>query len=131
WLLIGCPIGRILRWVFDITSHGIRVTPGTNRRLNAIVLVAAGVIISSAAGFLLLPRVSAHKIDKSIAVLPFENLSKDEENAFFASGVQDEILTDLAKLAELKVISRTSEMKHKSGSEHTLPDIQKPLGRAP
>src|SRR5437773_2084445 len=104
-LLIGFPIALILGWVFDITSHGIRVTPGTHRRLNAIVLVAAGVIISSAAGFLLLPRVSAHKIDKSIAVLPFENLSKDEENAFFAGGVQDEILTDLAKIADLKVIS--------------------------
>ena len=53
--------------------------------------------------------------EKSIAVLPFENLSKDEENAFFAGGVQDEILTDLAKVADLKVISRTSVMQYKSG----------------
>ena len=53
--------------------------------------------------------------EKSIAVLPFENLSKDEENAFFAGGVQDEILTDLAKIADLKVISRTSVMQYKSG----------------
>src|SRR6266567_4395132 len=127
-LLIGFPIALILGWVFDITSHGIRVTPGTHRRLNAIVLVAAGVIISSAAGFLLLPRVSAHKIDKSIAVLPFENLSKDEENAFFAGAVQDEILTDLAKVADLKVISRTSVMKYKSDSERNLRDIAKTLG---
>ena len=52
--------------------------------------------------------------EKSIAVLPFENLSKDEENASFAGGVQDEILTDLAKVADLKVISRTSVMKYKS-----------------
>src|SRR6266481_1391554 len=124
-LLIGFPIALILGWVFDITAHGIRVTPGTHRRLNAIVLVAAGVIISSAAGFLLLPRVSAHKIDKSIAVLPFENLSKDEENAFFASGVQDEILTDLSKVADLKVISRTSVMKYKSGLERNLREIAK------
>src|SRR5439155_4410271 len=99
----------------------------THRRVNAIVLVAAGVIISTAAGFLLLPRVSAHKIDKSIAVLPFENLSKDEENAFFASGVQDEILTDLAKVADLKVISRTSVMKYKSGLERNLREIAKTL----
>src|SRR5437667_8357085 len=127
-LLIGFPIALILGWVFDITSHGIRVTPGTHRRVNAIVLVAAGVIISSAAGFLLLPRVSAHKIDKSIAVLPFENLSKDEENAFFAGGVQDEILTDLAKVADLKVISRTSVMKYKSDLERNLRDIAKTLG---
>ena len=65
---------------------------------------------------------------KSIAVLPFENLSKDEENAFFAGGVQDEILTDLAKVADLKVISRTSVMKYKSDSERNLREIAKALG---
>ncbi len=127
-LLIGFPLALILGWVFDFTSHGIRVTPGTHRRLNAIVLVLAGVTISGAAGFLLLPRVSAYKVDKSIAVLPFENLSKDEENAFFAGGVQDEILTDLAKVADLKVISRTSVMKYKSGLERNLRDIANTLG---
>ena len=66
--------------------------------------------------------------EKSIAVLPFENLSKDEENAFFAGGVQDEILTDLAKIADLKVISRTSVMKYKSDLERNLRDIAKTLG---
>src|SRR5438093_3524979 len=65
--------------------------------------------------------------EKSIAVLPFENLSKDEENAFFAGGVQDEILTDLAKVADLKVISRTSVMKYKSGLERNLREIAKTL----
>ncbi len=66
--------------------------------------------------------------EKSIAVLPFENLSKDEENAFFAGGVQDEILTDLAKIADLKVISRTSVMKYKSDLERNLREIAKALG---
>jgi serine/threonine protein kinase/predicted Zn-dependent protease len=66
--------------------------------------------------------------EKSIAVLPFENLSKDEENAFFASGVQDEILTNLAKIADLKVISRMSAMKYKSGVERNLREIAKTLG---
>jgi eukaryotic-like serine/threonine-protein kinase len=66
--------------------------------------------------------------DKSVAVLPFENLSKDEENAFFAGGVQDEILTNLAKVADLKVISRTSVMKYKSGLERDLREIAKTLG---
>jgi serine/threonine protein kinase len=66
--------------------------------------------------------------EKSIAVLPFENLSKDEENAFFAGGVQDEILTNLAKIADLKVISRTSVMKYKTGSERNLREIAKTLG---
>jgi len=66
--------------------------------------------------------------EKSIAVLPFENLSKEEENAFFAGGVQDEILTNLAKIADLKVISRTSVMKYKSGPERNLREIAKALG---
>jgi eukaryotic-like serine/threonine-protein kinase len=66
--------------------------------------------------------------DKSIAVLPFENLSKDEENAFFAGGMQDEILTNLAKVADLKVISRTSVMKYKSDLERNLREIAKTLG---
>src|SRR6266542_4360847 len=67
-------------------------------------------------------------VNKSIAVLPFENLSKDEENAFFAGGVQDDILTDLAKVADLKVISRTSVMKYKSGLQRNLREIAKDLG---
>src|SRR5213080_2773101 len=66
--------------------------------------------------------------EKSIAVLPFENLSKDEDNAFFARGVQDEILTDLAKVADLKVISRTSVMKYKSDLERNLREIANTLG---
>ncbi len=66
--------------------------------------------------------------EKSIAVLPFQNLSKDEENAFFAGGVQDEILTDLAKIADLKVISPTSVMEYKSGPERNLREIAKALG---
>ena len=66
--------------------------------------------------------------EKSIAVLPFENLSKDEENAYFAGGVQDEILTNLAKVADLKVISRTSVMKYKSDLERNLREIAKALG---
>jgi TolB-like protein len=131
-LLIGFPLALILGWAFDVTSQGVRATPralpGTHRRRNVIMLVATGVIISAAAGFFLLPRVSPNKLDKSIAVLPFENLSKDEENAFFAAGVQDEILSNLAKVADLKVISRTSVMKYKSDLERNLREIAKTLG---
>ena len=68
--------------------------------------------------------------DKSIAVLPFENLSSDKENSYFADGVQDEILTDLAKIADLKVISRTSVMQYKSGTARNLREIGKQLGVA-
>ena len=68
--------------------------------------------------------------EKSIAVLPFENLSDEKENAYFADGVQDEILTDLAKIADLKVISRTSVMQYKSGVARNLREIGQQLGVA-
>src|SRR3989454_4574287 len=68
--------------------------------------------------------------EKSIAVLPFSNLSKEQENAFFADGVQDEIVTDLAKVADLKVISRTSVMPYKSGMARNLRQIGQQLGVA-
>ena len=69
-------------------------------------------------------------VEKSIAVLPFENLSDEKQNAYFADGVQDEILTDLAKVADLKVISRTSVMQYKSGIARNLREIGKQLGVA-
>jgi len=84
-------------------------------------------------GFLLwekrTPTISAAP-DKSIAVLPFENLSEEKANAFFADGVQDEILTDLAKIADLKVISRTSVMQYKTGLQRNLREIGQQLGVA-
>src|SRR6266498_4439744 len=67
---------------------------------------------------------------KSIAVLPFENLSDDKENAYFAGGVQDEILTDLAKIADLKIISRTSVRRYKSRTARNLPEISRQLSIA-
>jgi TolB-like protein/class 3 adenylate cyclase/Flp pilus assembly protein TadD len=77
------------------------------------------------------PVVSpALPLDKSIAVLPFENLSADPQNAFFADGVQDEILTDLAKIADLKVISRTSVMQYKTAAKRNVREIAKELGVA-
>jgi hypothetical protein len=83
-LLIGLPIALILAWAYDVTPTGIQSTPPvatsslTSRRRNLLVLVATGVIVSLAAGFFLLPRAIARKVDKSIAVLPFENLSDDK-----------------------------------------------------
>jgi TolB-like protein/class 3 adenylate cyclase/Flp pilus assembly protein TadD len=69
-------------------------------------------------------------LEKSIAVLPFENLSDDKQNAYFADGVQDEILTNLAKVADLKVISRTSVMQYKSIIQRNLREVGKTLGVA-
>jgi TolB-like protein/Tfp pilus assembly protein PilF len=131
-LLIGFPIVLILAWAFDITTQGIRATPGvaggrTHRRRNVIMLVATGVVISAAAGFFLLPRAAAHKVDKSIAVLPFENLSDQKENAYFADGIQDDVLTNLSKIGDLKVISRTSVNKYR-GQAINAREIAKALG---
>jgi hypothetical protein len=71
-------------------AEGIQITPqtpGAHRRRNLISLIAVGVIVSAPAGFFLLPRVSDRKIEKSVAILPFQNLSSDPENAFFADGI--------------------------------------------
>jgi TolB-like protein/Tfp pilus assembly protein PilF len=131
-LLVGFPIALIFAWAFDITPQGIRATPDTpvprtRRRRNVIMLIATGVVISAATGFFLLPRVAAHKVDKSIAVLPFENLSDEKENAYFADGIQDDVLTNLSKISDLRVISRTSVMQYR-GRPTNLREIGKALG---
>jgi TolB-like protein/Tfp pilus assembly protein PilF len=134
-LLVGFPIALVLAWAFDVTSQGIRATPDVaaprmHRRRNVIMLVVTGVIVSAIAGFFLLPRISsARKIDKSIAVLPFENLSDDKENAYFADGIQDDVLTNLSKIGDLKVISRTSVMPYR-GKTSNVREIGKALGVA-
>jgi TolB-like protein/Flp pilus assembly protein TadD len=131
-LLVGFPIALILAWAFDITAQGIQATPDTTaprtrRRRNIIMLIATGVVISAATGFFLLPRVAAHKVDKSIAVLPFENLSDEKANAYFADGIQDDVLTNLSKISDLRVISRTSVMQYR-GRPTKLTEIGKALG---
>src|SRR5207249_2946187 len=95
----------------------------------AVVAVAAflvGIIMFSRNRSSLVQAAS----DKSVAVLPFENLSEEKQNAYFADGVQDEVLTDLAKVADLKVISRTSVMQYKSGAARNLRQIAHELGVA-
>src|SRR4029077_17116281 len=133
--LIGFPLALVLAWVFDITPTGIRRTPSvatpaapsTHRRRKRFMLAAVGVIMSAGVGFFVLPRAVAHKVDKSIAVLPFENLSDEKENAYFADGVQDDILTTLCTIGDLRVISRTSVMPYRGGKQN-LRDIGKALG---
>src|SRR6266850_7429118 len=119
-LLMGFPIALILAWAYDITAQGVRVTPTpagprSHRRRNIVLLVMTGV------------PVSAHKCDKSIAVLPFENLSDDKENAYFADGIQDDVLSNLSKIGDLKVISRTSVMPYR-GKSSNVREIGKALG---
>jgi TolB-like protein/Tfp pilus assembly protein PilF len=129
FLLIGFPISLILAWAYDVTPQGIRATPapGAHRRRNLITLIAIGVVVSAVAGFFILPHALARKIDKSIAVMPFENLSEDKENAHFADGIQDDILTNLAKIGDLKVISRISVMAYR-GAPHSAREVGKALG---
>src|SRR6516165_6383768 len=138
-LLIGFPVALVLAWVFDITPTGIQRTSkiaspsapaGASRRRNVLMLAAAGVIVSVAVGLFVLPRASAHRIDKSVAVLPFANLSDEKENAYFADGIQDDILTNLSKIGDLKVISRMSVMSYRGDGVRNAREIGKALGVA-
>jgi TolB-like protein/Flp pilus assembly protein TadD len=132
FLLIGFPISLILAWAYDLTPQGIRATPAprTHRRRNLITLIAIGVIVSAVAGFFLFPRISWRKVEKSIAVLPFQNLSDEKENAYFADGMQDDILTNLSKIGDLKVISRMSVMSYRGDALRNAREIGKALGVA-
>src|SRR5262249_44176081 len=116
-LMIGFPLALILGWAFDVTSQGIRATPraalGMHRRRNVVVLVAIGVIISAGAGFFLLPRVAAHKVDKSIAVLPFENLSNDPNAEYLSEGISEALINSLSEVQRLRVIARSTAFHHK------------------
>jgi len=94
----------------------------------AVALLVLGAIVAGTFFFSRYPTHSAAAVvEKSIAVLPFENLSRDPDNAYFADGIQDEILARLSKIADLKVISRTSTQKYKSAPDN-LHEIAKQLG---
>ncbi len=132
----GFPIALILAWAFELTPEGIKrtedadlVTPVVSRKQSWIyVVIIAGAL---SVGLFFLGRYTATNVAnlpaKSIAILPFENLSRDPDNAYFTEGIQDEILARLAKIADLKVISRTSTQRYKS-SPDDLPQIAKRLG---
>jgi serine/threonine-protein kinase len=124
----------------ELPSPATPLSGATSGRRSGGLIAALiiAVALAAAAGFYILSHrsnwsasVAASAIsEKSIAVLPFENLSEEKQNAFFADGVQDEILTDLAKIADLKVISRTSVMQYKSGIARNLRKIGEELGVA-
>jgi TolB-like protein/Tfp pilus assembly protein PilF len=139
---IGFPIALVIAWAFELTPEGIVRTenvdlaPRPSRGRAWIYVAMVGAVLSIGLFFVgrYTVRTSRERSnespDKSIAVLPFENLSRDPENAFFTDGVQDEILADLAKVADLKVISRTSVMLYKSGNPRNLREIGQQLGVA-
>ena len=130
-MLVGFPVALVLAWMFDVTPQGITTTPATaprrQIRRNVLLLTGIGVLMSAAVGFFVLPRASARKVDKSIAVLPFQNLSDDQANAYFADGIQDDLLTNLSKIGDLKVISRTSVMQYRD-KPVAVREIGKALG---
>jgi len=113
-LVLGFPIALTLSWIFDLTPQGIRRTEESDRSLAALPVG---------------PVAIRNIPEKSIAVLPFENLSDDKENEYFAAGVHNDILSNLAKVADLKVISRTSVQQFKSGTRN-LREIGLALGVA-
>jgi TolB-like protein/Tfp pilus assembly protein PilF len=145
-IIFGFPVALIFSWAFEITPEGIKleseidsnksVTQHTGRKIVAVTIalaiVAAGLFVyqlvrSKSSTQDLTPSTTI--TNKSIAVLPFDNLSDDKSNAYFTEGVQDEILTRLAKVSDLKVIARTSTQRFKSAPEN-LPDIARQLGVA-
>src|SRR5262245_60676321 len=145
-IIVGLPVALVLAWPSEITPQGIKRTEtadmmphsGQQKKHAWIYVVVVGCLVS--VGLFFLGRYTAGNStsrqgdtatapSKSIAVLPFESLSEDKSNAYFAEGVQDEILTRLAKVAYLKVISHTSTQHFNSAPEN-LPRIAKQLGVA-
>jgi TolB-like protein/Tfp pilus assembly protein PilF len=143
---IGFPFAMLFSWFYEWTPQGIQreseippnesITRQTGKKLDRWIIA----VLALAVVLLLADKFALHKnaesgvagaiSNKSIAVLPFENLSDEKQNAYFTDGVQDEILTDLAKIADLKVISRTSVMQYKSGAARNLRKIGEELGVA-
>ncbi|MGB8342216.1 MAG: hypothetical protein WCE51_11555, partial [Chthoniobacterales bacterium] len=131
-LILGFPVALILSWAFEITPEGIKreedvvpnesITRRTDRKIVGLTVALAVLAAGLFAYRTWQPRTETRAIPapaagipgKSIAVLPFDNLSRDPDNAYFSEGIQDEILTRLAKIGDFKVISRTSTEKYKS-----------------
>jgi len=141
-LIIGFPIALILAWAFELTPEGIKRTEDvdlsksirrkTGRKLDFLIIAVLLLVIAGLLFQRFHPKVSpavSSSPGKSIAVLPFENLSRDPDNAYFADGIQEEILTRLAKIADLKVISRISTQRYQSKPVN-LAEIAKQLGVA-
>ena len=137
-VLAGFPLALAVAWAFDVSVHGFRrseESPGDGARApvfvpgrrNVVALILLGAAISGFCGYFLLSHPASDAIDKSIAVLPFENLSEDKDNEHFADGVHDDVLTSLAKIEDLKVISRTSVMQYRAKA-HNVRAIAQELG---
>ena len=142
--VIGFPFWVLFAWFYQWTPQGLQRETATapfqpearQARRNVdrwiMAMLAVAVVLLLTDKLVLRERAGpvAGSSEKSVAVLPFENLSEEKANAFFTEGVQDEILTHLARIADLKVISRTSVMQYKSGAPRNLREIGQQLGVA-
>ncbi|HKP02469.1 MAG TPA: tetratricopeptide repeat protein [Chthoniobacterales bacterium] len=140
-IIVGFPLALVIAWAFELTPEGIKRTeeadaaPQTQSRGHAWIFVVLAAGLLSLALFFLGRYTASQQasgstaLAKSIAVLPFENRSEDKANSYLADGIQDEILTRLAKIDDLKVISRTSTQRYKSSPEN-LSEIAKQLSVA-
>lgn len=140
-LLLGFPIAVILAWAYELTPEGIKraedlpanqpINPHKGKRINVLIISVLLCVIALLV-YQRLQRGSGapEGLEKSIAVLPFDNFSDEKENAFFADGIQDDILTSLAKIRDLKVISRTSVMPYRGAGQKNLRQIGEALGVA-
>src|SRR5262245_46158140 len=141
-LMVGFPIAMLLAWLYELTPEGFvreddvqpAVRKSAGRRLDfaiiGVLLLMIAMLIYARLPFRSQTGANIPSVpEKSIAVLPFENRSRDPDNAYFADGIQDEILTRLSKIADLKVISRTSTQHYKSAPENP-PEIARQLGVA-
>ncbi len=141
-LLIGFGAALLVGWALDRRAIGKSFLPAHAARRVGFILAALLPAAATAAFFLFVAKPPAGTLPaypvappggvpvKSLAVLPFDNISKDQDGTIFADGVQDEVLTDLAKVSDLKVISRTSVMQYKSGTPRNLREIAQALGVA-
>jgi TolB-like protein/Tfp pilus assembly protein PilF len=139
-IIIGFPTAVACAWAFEITPEGLKRTEDVDltapHRIHGpwIYIVLIGVAVSISLFFLgryTAPTgLASADRNKSIAVLPFATLSDDQDDAYFADGVQDQILTNLAKVSDLRVISHTSVRQYKTGAERNMREIGRQLGVA-
>jgi TolB-like protein/Tfp pilus assembly protein PilF len=147
-IAIGFPLSLVLSWIYDITAEGIRRTPNSRglrvystRQLWLVGIAGTSIAALALTGYWFwhpwrnataeTTDISSNGIpSKSIAVLPFENLSPDNAGAFFADSVQDQIMTNLAKVSDLKVISHTSVQQYRNQRDRNVREIGRQLGVA-
>jgi TolB-like protein/Tfp pilus assembly protein PilF len=139
-MMLGFPIAMLLAWVYELTPEGIvreeDVEPSARKSAGRILNFTIIGVLLVAVALLLYGRLPSRSSsgepipEKSIAVLPFANFSDDKQNAFFADGIQDDILTALAQIGGLRVISRSSVMQFRDPAAHPLREIGKLLGVA-